>query len=48
MRYFDKNFFKFTFGFLSIVLVSLFVIWATANYVQGREGQTAQIREATP
>lgn len=37
MRYFDKTFFKFTLGFLIIIVVSLLIIYATSAYATGVE-----------
>lgn len=42
MKYFDKDFFKFTLGFLCIISISLFVISFTTDLIEGNEGQTAQ------
>ena len=37
MRYFNKSFFKFTLGFLIIIAISLFIIYATSAYAAGVE-----------
>ncbi len=37
MRYFDKTFFKFTFGFLIIIAISLLIIYAASAYAAGVE-----------
>lgn len=37
MRYFDKSFFKFTLGFLTIVAISLLIIYAASAYAAGVE-----------
>jgi len=44
MRYFDKSFFKFTFGFLAIVCLSLVLMALASNFIEGDESQTAQIQ----
>ena len=37
MRYLNKSFFKFTLGFLIIIAISLFIIYATSAYAAGVE-----------
>jgi len=37
MRYFNKSFFKFTLGFLIIIAISLFIIYAASAYAAGVE-----------
>lgn len=41
MKYLDKTFFKFTFGFLFIICVSLIVIVATSKFIENEEAQIA-------
>jgi hypothetical protein len=42
MRYFDKDFFKFTFGFLTIICGALLlIVWAT-TYSQAGDNQVAK------
>jgi len=42
MRYFDKTFFKFTLGFLSIIAISLLVIYFASNFSADNNVQTAR------
>jgi len=42
MKYFDKTFFKFTLGFLCIILISLFVMYFTSNFSDNVNSQTAK------
>ncbi len=51
MRYFDKNFFKFTLMFLAIISASLAIITLVAELSSSKsssEKETAQVISSTP
>ncbi len=45
LKYFDKDFFKFTFGFLALVSLSLIIIIATRYYADSMS-QEANVSSA--